>query len=53
MKLQKVLLAVMAVVIAVTTVVYYRTPQPLLPEDAVVSEIFRMSVWRYPQEGTE
>ena len=53
MKLQKILLAVMAVVIAALTVAFYMIPQPLLPQDAVVTEIYRMSVWGYSHEGAE
>ena len=36
MKLQKILLAVRAVVIAAATVAFYLTPQPFIPEDAEI-----------------
>ena len=40
MKLQKILLAVMAVVIAAATVVFYLTPQPILGENMHIEDPF-------------
>ena len=48
MKLQKILLAVMAVVITASTVAFYRIPQPLVPENAEIKyvhmEIYRSTI---------
>ena len=46
MKLQKFLLAAMAVVIAAATVAFYMTPQPILDENMHIEEISYLSVYR-------